>query len=70
MEVYKNRIETLNSENDRVNNENIELKQVYNNVSIDYEETKRQVGQLLENLKDKTLLVEEYKQKMIQWQDC
>lgn len=66
MEVYKNRIETLNSENDRVNNENIELKQVYNNVSIDYEETKRQVGQLLENLKDKTLLVEEYKQKMIQ----
>lgn len=62
-EIYKNRIETLKGENDKVNNENIELKQVYNNVSADCEETKKQVVQLLENLKDKTLLVEEYKQK-------
>jgi chromosome segregation ATPase len=62
-EVYKSRIETLKDENDKVNNENMELKQAYNNVSADYEEIKKQVEQLFGNLKDKTLLVEEYKQK-------
>lgn len=63
MEVYKNRIEVLKAENDKVNGQITELTQAYNNVNVDYEETKKQMEQLLENLKDKNLLVEEYKQK-------
>jgi chromosome segregation ATPase len=63
MEIYTNRIEVLKAENDKVNGQITELTQAYNNVNADYEETKKQMEQLLENLKDKNLLVEEYKQK-------
>jgi chromosome segregation ATPase len=62
-EVYKNRIEVLKAENDKLNVDYEGLQQSYNNINIDYEECKKQLEQLQQSLKDKTLLVEEYKEK-------
>lgn len=63
VEVYKSRIETLKAENEKVNNDFIGLQQSYNGISTDYEDIKKQLQQLQESLNDKSLLVEEYKQK-------
>lgn len=63
IEIYKNRIETLNTENAEITNKFDIIQKAYNNISNDYEESKIQIQQLNDNLKDKTLLVEEYKNK-------
>lgn len=62
-EVYKSRIETLKAENEKINNNFTGLQESYNNISNNYEDINKQLVQLHESLNDKTLLVEEYKQK-------
>jgi len=63
VEVYKSRIETLRKDNDKLSNELTSVQESYNNISSDYEDIKKQLQQIQESLKDKSLLVEEYKQK-------
>lgn len=63
VEIYKNRIEVLKADNDKLNGECEGLQQSYNNSCTDNEKLKSQLQQLQESLKDKTLLVEEYKEK-------
>lgn len=63
LEVYKNRIETLKAENDKLNGDYEGLQQSYNNINTNYKEYKKQLEQLQQSLKDKNLLVEEYKEK-------
>ena len=63
IEVYKNRIEVLKDDNDKLNVEYEALQQSYNSINTDTEELQKKLQQLQESLKDKTLLVEEYKEK-------
>ena len=61
-EVYRNRIDVLKADNDKINGDYESLQQSYNNSCNDYKKCKAQLDQLQENLQDKTLLVEEYKE--------
>lgn len=63
VEIYKSRIETLKAENDKVKSEFEALQHSYNNICGNYDDVNKQLEQLQESLKDKNLLVEEYKQK-------
>lgn len=62
-EIYKSRIESLKADNDKINEDYEALQQSYNNSCDDYKKCKAQLDQLQENLKDKNLLTEEYKEK-------
>jgi Chromosome segregation ATPases len=63
LEIYKSRIETLKDENEKITSEFETVQQSYNNVSANYDDINKQLTQLHESLNDKTLLVEEYKEK-------
>lgn len=63
VEVYKNRVETLKAENDKLDADYTNIQQIYNNISAENEELKKQLEHLQESLRDKTLIVEEYKGK-------
>lgn len=62
-EVYKSKIEVLKADNDKLNGDYEGLQQSYKNINTDYEQCKKQLDQLQQSLKDKALLVEEYKEK-------
>lgn len=63
MEVYKNRIDTLKVENDKLRIDFSAVQQAYNSISTDHEDVVKQLNQCFESLKDKNLIVEEYKNK-------
>lgn len=63
IEVYKNTVDTLTIENEKSKIDFTEIQKAYNNISTDYNEAIKQLKQLQESLKDKNLIVEEYKSK-------
>lgn len=64
MEIFKNRIEALKAENEKVNAELEGLKEAYNSTCEDNEELKKQIKQLTQIQESNSALIEEYRGKI------
>lgn len=64
MDIYINRIDTLKSENQKLSDDSLELKQAYNNACNDNEEYKKQLEQNEQIQESNKALIKEYQSKI------
>jgi DNA repair exonuclease SbcCD ATPase subunit len=64
IEIYKNRIDVLKADNEKINEDYEALQQVYNTNFIEVEELRKQLNQLEKTQESNNALISEYKSKI------